>query len=45
MPSNLDGVLYLPFNDHVKDVVPKLAQRLQEAGFKLDAAKIAEASS
>lgn len=45
MPSNLDGVLYLPFNEHVKDVVPKLAQRLQDAGFKLDAGKIADASA
>ncbi len=44
-PSNLDGVLYLPFNDHVKDVVPKLVQRLQDAGFRLDPGKIADASS
>lgn len=45
LPSNLDGVLYLPFNDHVKDVVPKLVHRLQEAGFKLDPGRIADASA
>ena len=45
LPSNLDGVLYLPFNDNVKDVVPKLVQRLQEAGFNLDPARIGEASA
>jgi predicted nucleotide-binding protein len=45
LPSNLDGVLYLPFNDHVKYVIPKLVQRLQDAGFRLDPTKIAEAST
>jgi predicted nucleotide-binding protein len=44
-PSDLDGVLYLPFNDHVKETVPKLAQRLQESGIPLDAGAIARASS
>ncbi len=44
-PSDLDGVLYIPFNEHVKEAVPKLAQRLQEAGISLDASAIARASS
>jgi predicted nucleotide-binding protein len=44
-PSDLDGVLYIPFNDHVKETVPKLAQRLQESGIPLDASAIARASS
>lgn len=44
-PSDLDGVLYIGFNDHVKETVPKLAQRLQEAGIVLDASAIARASS
>ena len=44
-PSDLDGVPYIPFNDHVKETVPKLAQRLQEAGIVLDANAIARASS
>lgn len=36
MPSNMGGVITIPFNDHVREAVPKLVQRLQEAGFKLD---------
>src|SRR5690606_39863872 len=36
MPSNMGGVITIPFNDHVPEAVPKLVQRLQDAGFKLD---------
>ena len=36
LPSNMGGVITIPFNDHVRETVPKLVQRLQEAGFKLD---------
>lgn len=36
MPSNMGGVITINFNDHVREAVPKLVQRLQEAGFKLD---------
>lgn len=43
MPSDVTGVIYLNFNDHVKEVVPKLAERLQLAGFGLDAQRIASA--
>jgi predicted nucleotide-binding protein len=40
MPSNMGGVITIPFNDHVREAVPKLVQRLQEAGFHLDAKAI-----
>ena len=40
MPSNMGGVITIPFNDHVREAVPKLVQRLQEAGFQLDAKAI-----
>jgi predicted nucleotide-binding protein len=40
MPSNMGGVITIPFNDHVREAVPKLVQRLQEAGFKLNPAAI-----
>jgi len=43
-PSDIDGILRISFNDHVREVVPKLAQSLQTAGFAIDGAKIAEAS-
>ena len=36
LPSNMGGVITIPFNSHVREAVPKLVQRLQEAGFKLD---------
>ena len=37
-PSDVDGIIYIHFNDHVKEVVPKLAARLQQCGIMLDAA-------
>ena len=40
VPSNMGGVITIPFNDHVRDAVPKLVQRLQQAGFKLDPSAI-----
>jgi predicted nucleotide-binding protein len=43
MPSNMGGVITIPFNVHVREAVPKLVQRLQEAGFKLDPAAIGQA--
>ncbi|MCJ2025035.1 TIR domain-containing protein [Methylobacterium sp. J-067] len=45
MPSDLDGLLRLEFNDHVKEVVPKLAQSMIDAGIPIDPARIAHASS
>jgi len=44
-PSDTDGILRIEFNDHVREIVPKLAQRLQAAGFKIDPRRIADASS
>jgi predicted nucleotide-binding protein len=45
MPSDAAGILYIEFNDHVREIVPKLAQRLQGAGFNIDPKKIAAASA
>jgi predicted nucleotide-binding protein len=44
LPSNMGGVITIPFNDHVREAVPKLVQRLQDAGFKLDPSAIGIAS-
>lgn len=44
-PSDAQGILYIPFNDHVKEVVPKLADRLRAAGFVLNPENITKASS
>jgi predicted nucleotide-binding protein len=45
MPSNMGGVVTIPFNVHVREAVPKLVQRLQEAGFKLDPCAIGQAQA
>ena len=45
MPSDVNGILYIEFNDHVREIVPKLAQRLQGASFQIDPKKIAEVSA
>lgn len=44
-PSDTDGILRIEFNDHVREIVPKLVQRLQAAGFQISAGMIAAASS
>lgn len=44
-PSDTAGIIYLPFNEHVKEVVPKLASRFQAVGIHLDAAAISHASA
>ena len=45
IPSDANGILYLPYNDHVKEVVPKLVDRLKASGFDIDTAKITNAAS
>lgn len=45
VPSDAQGIIYIPFNDHVKETVPKLADRLREAGFVLGPEAITSASS
>ena len=44
-PSDADGILYIPFNNHVKEVVPRLANRLKESCFVLSPDKITHVSS
>jgi predicted nucleotide-binding protein len=43
LPSNMGGVITIGFNNHVREAVPKLVQRLQDAGFKLDPSAIGRA--
>jgi predicted nucleotide-binding protein len=45
LPSDAQGIIYLHYNDHVKETLPKLAQRLREAGFDLDPDALSRASS
>jgi predicted nucleotide-binding protein len=44
-PSDVAGIIYIPFNTHVKEAVPKLVGRFNAVGIHLDPAKIAEASA
>lgn len=45
VPSDAQGILYIPFNEHVKESVPKLADRLRAAGFVLNPENITKAST
>lgn len=45
VPSDAQGILYIPFNEHVKEAVPKLVDRLRSAGFVLNPEAITRASS
>ncbi|ARU03534.1 hypothetical protein CCO03_01505 [Comamonas serinivorans] len=45
VPSDADGILYIGFNDHVKETVPRLAERLNHAGFKIEGSAIAKAAA
>jgi len=44
IPSDLNGIIHFGYNDHVREIVPKLCQRLKEAGFDLQPAQIAAAA-
>jgi predicted nucleotide-binding protein len=44
-PSDTDGILRIEFNHHVREIVPKLVQRLQTAGFDITPDKSAAASA
>jgi predicted nucleotide-binding protein len=35
LPSDAQGIIYLRFEKHIKEIVPKLAERLHAAGFPL----------
>lgn len=45
MPSDTMGILYCEYDKHIKEIVPKLAQRLGELGFTIDPGHIAHAAS
>jgi predicted nucleotide-binding protein len=44
IPSDLQGIIRFNYNDHVREIIPKLCQRLKEADFNLDPGQIAAAS-
>ncbi|MFQ5480858.1 MAG: TIR domain-containing protein [Thermodesulfobacteriota bacterium] len=42
-PSDLQGIISFRFNDRIKEVLPKLCNRLREVGISIDHKKITEA--
>ena len=44
-PSDVDGILRLEFNDHVKEIAVKLARRMKGAGIEIDDSLIAGAGA
>ena len=44
VPSDAQGIIYAQFTAHVKEVVPKIVQRLNAAGFELNPDAIGKAS-
>jgi len=44
IPSDLQGIIRFNYNDHVKEIVPKLCQRLKETGFTNTPEQIAAAT-
>ena len=36
MPTDVNGIIYLEFNDHVKEVAVKLATRMKGAGIEIE---------
>lgn len=45
VPSDANGIIYLGFNNHVKETATRLCQRLREAGFELSPDAITKASA
>jgi predicted nucleotide-binding protein len=44
MPSDLQGIIHLAYNDHVKEIIPKLCERLKEVGYDIAPHQIAAAT-
>jgi len=45
LPSDLEGLIRFHFNDHVREILPKLCGRMREAGLPIDLTKIPAASA
>lgn len=43
VPSDMSGVFYIGFKNHIKETVPKMVKRLQNIGFDINAEKLLQA--
>lgn len=41
-PSDINGVFYIDFNEHIKETIPKLVERLKKCGFNINDGKALE---
>ncbi|UNE54004.1 TIR domain-containing protein [Bartonella machadoae] len=42
-PSDIEGIIYIPFNNQVSETIAKLVQRLRSSGFKIDSEAMTDA--
>lgn len=45
LPSDLQGFIRFGYNDHVREIVPKLCARFGEVGIEIDPGKMSLASA
>ena len=45
LPTDVNGIIYLEFNEHVKEIAVKLATRMKSAGIEIDDALIHAAAA
>ena len=38
-PSDINGIFYIDFNEHIKETIPRLVERLKKCGFNIDESK------
>ena len=43
VPSDMSGVFYLGFENHIKETVERMARRLKDIGFEISADNLLEA--
>lgn len=43
MPSDLQGIIWYGFKEHIREVIPKLCTRLREVGIEIETAKVSAA--
>lgn len=44
LPSDLEGIIRLGYNEHIREIIPKLCQNLKAAGFHISSDAISAAS-
>ena len=45
LPSDLEGIIRLGYNGHIREIIGKLAQNLKQAGFYISSEAVSQATS